>query len=397
MHRPVTVFLVVAVAAGNALAAESPASSEAAASPDAPTAAEAPTSPEYVRKLDEYVGRVIEMENTAEAHVEVARWCAENGMADRARVHWQEALFRDPDQAEAREARGFVKRGDTWYPVDEAPPPERKPDGPPGPSPGERRIEIARRVREIYRTLLDPADPERWRKGAVELLKVRDEVGAGPVAQILGTGAVEHRVLACRVLAGIPGDEATSYLLGFVLADEADEVHLEAMNGLATRLDERVVNQLAYAVSRGREETMQRAAHALGHYGSWDAVPALIANLRTPYYRTVYDTEIRYPPPIRGGAIPFVAGVRPIVGRHVVAQDPIIGYVTAGGVRIPEYEYPREVVVRKTVKEYHNQPIVREALVEITDQDFGYDQAAWRRWWRGRLPQRGPPPKVPLR
>lgn len=362
-------------------------------------ASDAPSSGplDHAQKVADYARKLIEMDDTAEAHVALAKWCADSGMSDRARVHWQEALYRDPDRAEAREAMGYVLRDGEWYRADVAPAKGSEPVESRETSRLERRSKIAERVQEIHRTLLDPSAPERWKQGAVEILRIRDEVGAGPVARIVGSGALEHRVLACRALAGIPGDEATSYLLGFLLADPADEVHLAALKGLHTRLDERVINQLVYALSRGREPTMNRAAHALGRYGAWDAVSALIANLRTPHYRTVYDREIRDPPPMRGAVIPFVVGVRPIVGRHVVAMDPIIGYVTAGGIRIPEYERPREVVVKKRVKEYHDQPVVREALVRITDQDFGYDQAAWRRWWRGRGPQGRPPPKVPLR
>jgi hypothetical protein len=351
-----------------------------------------PMSPEALEAEQQYVDRLIEMADTAAAHVEMAKWCASRGMADRAKVHWREALVRDPDQAEARAALGFVRRGDTWFPASasapEPPRPEASPE-PPGPSPGQRRLQIAADLRQIARTLLVPADPARWTQGAVKVLTIRDAAGAEPVARVLGAGGPEHRRLACQALAGIPGDEATSYLLGFLLADESPEVRQAALEGLRTRLDDRVVNQLVLAVARGRQETMQRAAHALGEYGVERAVPALIANLRIVAYRTVYEKELRYPPPVTVG-IPFVADVRPVVGRSVVAYDPVIGYVTPGGIRIPQYEFPQEVLVKKTERTYVEQPVVREALKAITGQDFGFDEAAWRRWHRqtGRAPSR---------
>lgn len=58
----------------------------------------------------EYTDRLLKMEDTAAGHVELAKWCEANDLADRARTHWQEALQRDPDCAEARAALGFVKR-----------------------------------------------------------------------------------------------------------------------------------------------------------------------------------------------------------------------------------------------------------------------------------------------
>jgi len=334
-----------------------------------------------VENEQQYANRLIDMDDTAAAHVALAKWCAERGMARRAQVHWQEALVRDPDSAEARAALGFVKRGGEWVRAADVPPeaPKPKPE-PSGPPPFEQRRAAAEEVREVARTLLLPTDPAKWSQGAVRILRLRDEAAAGPVAQILGVGGVEHRKLACQALAGIPGDEALSYLLGFLLADESKEVHDAALEALKDRADDRVIDQLIYALARGRPETMQRAAHALGALHVREAVPALIANLRIVEYRTVLERQIRYPPPIVGG-IAFVAGVRPVVGSHVVAFDPIIGYITAGGIRIPEYEHPQEVLVPKTQRRLVDVPIVHDALREVTDQDFGFDLAAWRRWY----------------
>jgi len=338
----------------------------------------APARPS-VETEQEYTDRLIAMDDSAASHVALAKWCAAHNLADRARVHWQEALVRDPDSAEARAALGFVRRKGEWVRPEQVPTPPAAP-GPQDPPFLERRKAAAEEVLKVMRTLLLPSDPDKWTQGAVRILMIRDEAAAGPIAQILGASGVEHRTLACRALAGIPGDEATSYLLGFLLADESREVHDAALAALKDRLDDRVVDQLIYALARGRPETMQRAAHALGVLGVREAVPALIANLRIVEYRTVLEREIQYPPPILGG-IAFVAGVRPVVGGHVVAYDPIIGYITPGGIRIPQYEQPQEVLVPKIQRNLVDVPVVRDALKAITDQDFGFDQAAWRRWY----------------
>ena len=54
-----------------------------------------------------YNDRLLAMDDSAPAHVELAKWCEQQGLADRALVHWQEALFRDPTNAEAKRALGL--------------------------------------------------------------------------------------------------------------------------------------------------------------------------------------------------------------------------------------------------------------------------------------------------
>jgi len=54
-----------------------------------------------------YNDRLLAMDDSAAAHVELAKWCEEKGLADRALVHWQEALSRDPENAEAKRALGL--------------------------------------------------------------------------------------------------------------------------------------------------------------------------------------------------------------------------------------------------------------------------------------------------
>jgi len=120
---------------------------------------------------------------------------------------------------------------------------------------------------------------------------------------------------------------------------------------------------------------MRRAAHALGELRAWEAVPALIANLKTVEYQTVLVKELRRPSAFVGMAIPYVADLRPVVVPGVVAYDPVIGYITPGG-----FGRPVEVTTRKTEAKLIEQPVVLEALKKITGQDLGYDDSIWRRW-----------------
>jgi tetratricopeptide (TPR) repeat protein len=50
---------------------------------------------------------------------ELARFCAAQGLPQKARALWKEVLRFDPDNAEARRALGFVRDGERWITLDE--------------------------------------------------------------------------------------------------------------------------------------------------------------------------------------------------------------------------------------------------------------------------------------
>jgi len=208
---------------------------------------------------------------------------------------------------------------------------------------------------------------------------IREPAAADPIARILGAGGVEVRMLACEALSQIPSDEALRFLLGFVVADESDAVHQAAVDGLKRRSESRLVEPLVYTVARAAPPLRARAADAIAQLGLHEAVPALIANLRGVVYETVLVPEVREPRGFFVGTlIPYVAYLRPVIARGVATYDPVIGYVGAGG---GASQAPETVLVPKTRREVVEQPFVLEALRRLSGEDFGYDQAAWRKWW----------------
>jgi len=52
----------------------------------------------------EYNERVLNMDDSAASHVELAKWCREHGLLDRAKAHLKSALVREPENAEAEAA-----------------------------------------------------------------------------------------------------------------------------------------------------------------------------------------------------------------------------------------------------------------------------------------------------
>jgi hypothetical protein len=334
--------------------------------------------------------RFLTVENTAEAHAALARWCQANGLPDKARVHWQETIFRDADHREARTALGFVRRNMEWVQASSAAPaPAAARAGvAEDPTLGRRRAEFTQQVQDTVRTLLGSMDPATQDQGRRRLLMIRDPAAVEPVGRILGAGDDEHRILACEILGQIPGDEAGRRLVKFVLADPSRPVYEAAVKALALRTDGRGLEMLLNALS-GSEEVLKRAAYALGEMREWRAADALVARLKTqePRVRT-YDAPRDTSLSGNSGAyffsgtvVTYVKDVEPVVAEGAVGWDPTIGTIPVGA--MVSVQNPR-VTIHRTIIEFVRQPVVREALQKITGQDFEFNSEAWRDYLRRR-------------
>jgi hypothetical protein len=319
-----------------------------------------------------YNDRLLAMDDSAAAHVELAKWCEEKGLAEQALVHWQEALFRDPTSAEAKRALGF----DSPVAAKAAEPSLAPPQDP---AFQERQRAYTDQIREIAWRYLVPTNEEAWAEGRRRILSMNDPAAVESLSRILSLGPVEHRLLEAEALAGIPGDEARQALVRMILTEKSETAFLAAIERLRTRADSDRVGPLLAALDAPTEARC-RAAYALGELRAESAIPALIAHLRAPEARTITVTERVEPMGMFSGTIiPYVANVRPIVSENAVAFDPVIGTI-GSGVSVGSTAGPQEVTVEKTKISLVEQPAVLEALKKITGQDFGYNLFQWRQW-----------------
>ena len=354
----------------------------------------------------EYTDRLLTVDDTAPAHVALAKWCDAVGLKDKARTHWQEALHRDADHKEARAALGFVRRGLAWVQATEAATAAPAPGAVQAQAPAmrdpdfaRRRGELTRRIRDISVQYLGTTDPERRREGREKILAIRDPAAAEPIVRILGAGNLEMRQLACEALGRIPGQEAARYLVKYVLTDPSRPLYEAAVKALASRTSERGLPQLLNALN-GSEKVLQRSAYALGEMREWRAVPALINHLRTqePRVKTYDaprekgagsgDTGAYF---FSGTVSTYVKDVEPVVAEGAVGWDPTIGSVPSGA--MISIGNP-SVRIHRTVIEFVRQPAVHEALKKITDEDFEFDTPAWRDWLRRRESDAGAATRV---
>jgi hypothetical protein len=309
-------------------------------------------------------------------------------LADRARLHWQEAITRDADCAEARAALGYVRRGIEWVKAPASPDApaagspqtaQDPPAAPPDPQFAERRRALASEIQDILIRYLSSADPQKRAAGRQRLLDMRDPAAAEPLARILSLGNEDTRRVACEALARIPSDEAARLLVRFVLSDESLEVQRAAVSALASRKDNRGLTQLANALN-GSERSLNRAAYALGEIGDLAAGPALIAHLRTP------ETKILKAPGsasasdrgaymFTGTVVTYIAGATPVIANGAVGWDLQIGAIPMGS--MVSIKNPR-VTIYRTVVEFVTRPAVHDALQKMLGEDHEYNPAEWR-------------------
>lgn len=71
---------------------------------------------------DIYLAKAIEADkaNKVDQYVELAQWCEEQGMIERAKDQYRNALKLEPDQAELRKKIGHIRAGDNWLSKEEA-------------------------------------------------------------------------------------------------------------------------------------------------------------------------------------------------------------------------------------------------------------------------------------
>jgi hypothetical protein len=320
--------------------------------------------------------------DTAEDQFALAIWCETHKLARQRRIHLQRVIELDPEHVQAREKLGFVRRDGKWMTPNELK--EAKglvKFGGRYVTPQERDIleqkkrqddeekEWHGRVR-MWKGWMTGRDPAKARLGEERLRSIDDPQAVEALVGHLGRDNAESmRILMCVILGAIPGDEATMELLKQCIIDVSSNVRWAAIDALAERDDPQATPALIGVLKSGDNVVIRRAADALGGLGDPAAVPALIDALVTKHKQVVVRQGGTS---FIGGQTPTVIDYEPVVAPGVVAFRPVIGYQPQGvGISAPS----QEVV---TVQVENDE--VRGALVQITKEDFGFNQTAWRAW-----------------
>lgn len=349
-------------------------------------------SVERVEKTDtplgEYDRRLADTPDTADGWFALAQWCEQHGLTAARTRHLKRVLELDADHAGARAALGYVRVGDVWVDGSRTTSqpaagsatsaPARGPDESP-----ERLIRSiqgrwAQRIRAIQQHQLEASFDRMVAAGRKQILEIRDPLAILPMARILSAGGYESRRVLAEALSQFTEDEATLNLTVLALTDEDAGIRRLCAVELAKRGDPRVGQQLREALRSDSDALIRNAARALEILRDPAAVPNLIDVLTVQRRKWVEVPVRRY---FGQYTRVFNTHTQVSFGGQSFTHEPTLGIdrgMTPGGVLLTPQWQERDVTVYRTA--------VLEALKAITGQNFGFEAAAWRRWYEEQSP-----------
>lgn len=188
--------------------------------------------------LEEYISKRDELMSRPQAHLILARWCANHQLTDRARAHYFGVLTNDPHNAEARKYLGHVLVGETWV--------------------SQVELESSRQnlrnnltkleqwvppLQEIVKQL-SSNDAATTRRALAELEAV-DTVAALPALELFASNVDDDLSQPLiRKIAGLKSREACEALVRIALAHTSNEVRQRTATAIAQYPKEFFVPQL---------------------------------------------------------------------------------------------------------------------------------------------------------
>ena len=197
------------------------------------------------------------------------------------------------------------------------------------------------------------------------LYEIEDPAGLAELTSLLASKQIELRRAAVTILGmkDVTSDDLPAALVDVVLNDPSDDIRTIAASALERVHTGVEIRKLLRALERNNRYQAGWAAIALGQLRDFRAVKPLIDELVV--YVTVPVETLQ-----TGAGKDYIAGWECKVARGAVGYQPIIKKL-GGGVR-----------VRGTRRAPTGNRDALDALVKITGRDFGYDQNAWRAWYK---------------
>lgn len=344
----------------------------------------------YVRIRDNYP-------DTAEGQWQLAEWCREHRLRDLREKHLRRVVQLDPDHETARRVlgyvhhegrwitreehmadRGFVRYRGRWVLSQEKALLEE-----------ERRRERASRKWfgkvKLWAAYVRDAELGKQQLGLRRLHEITDPAAIAALDGLLAADEDDRvRLLFVEVVADIDDFEATRLLVLHALEDSSDEVRWAAVDALVERQDPGALRMFVQALESRDNLRVRRAAVALGEMGDTSVVLDLVDALVT---RHRVATRAR-----RGTGIGFSVGSTGLSAGGDASQPGAglpFGAPVVGGMRLAAGN-PRKVLY----EDVENSEVLF-ALNELTGENFGYDQEAWRQFWADANRPDGPAPAVP--
>ncbi|HEV3164538.1 MAG TPA: HEAT repeat domain-containing protein [Isosphaeraceae bacterium] len=385
--------------------------------------------------LKDYLVKRDQTDSSAQAQYDLGLWCEHKKLLSFADLHYRQAAESDKNFAPAHKKLGHVQYADRWVTTDELKVAQglTKVKGKWVTQEEKAKIESdvvsvkergawQRRLKVLRNSLLF-GSTERRQDAETQLAAIQDPNAVQPLIQAFSEDPDDVRTFLVRIVAGIPGPEATSGLISRLLAEAEQSVRQATLEELARRDDPQVVTQLVKSLKSKNLAVVNRAAWALGNLNAVTTVPKLVPALVAVDERMIWvpsnsgssgggigvgftsSVSGNLPPPVGAvgpippalpGPVPVVgmSGYNPYYGASSVAVGP--GVVAFGGATYPMTTgsgfslstgsdggggpVVGSGMQPKMIRNTYQNIEVLNALHKLTGKNFGYDTDAWRHW-----------------
>lgn len=358
-------------------------------------------------KVEEYEVLARSVEDTLQAHWELAEWCREKNLDRQRAVHLEAVLTFDPDHRRAHYGlghtlvddqwltkeeyeqkkidEGFVKFEGKWVPADKLDSLQA--------SARRTKAELAwfSKVR-LWLNWATGNHPERAADGLANLRNITSSDAIPALVQFLGKSPhADVRTAYVEIVARIGGEKAVPSLATLAIRDGVKTIREKALEAIPDEHASLGQSILIRGLRDKQNFIVKRAAAALGRKGDQTAIPALIRSLVT-----THGYKIRVP--VQGYSFGSDGSFGGAGDRTGLPPEIALGLRTGRYDRVDIIPYPGNSAGATKVVPFQLSHQNQESLValrKLTEQDFGYDETRWLRWWNVERHQKTLAPDLP--
>ena len=316
---------------------------------------------------EEYEKRKAAATDDVEGNLALAQWCAENGMQNQKKAHYERVLELDPENQIARRGLGFKKMIDGQWRTSNDEMEEQGKVKYNGRWISKQEKELLEKQKaEKIKTSKMASEIKKWVKkigtraegdALTELESLRDPIAVPGILQVYETEKRPHvRKILIKCLGRIGNQAALNALLQISVDEKIEELRLSALDEVKPHKGPGVTEYYISRLSpkRSTHEQLNYAAYALGVLEDSSAVPALIQALETTHKFQVQTGN-------SNGQTSVGAGRSSTGGGGM-------GFGVGG----------KTITISKPMQN----PEVLESLKKLTGMNFYYDQPQWIRWYQ---------------
>lgn len=358
-------------------------------------------------KVEEYEVLVRTIEDTLEAHWEMAEWCRERNLDEQRAVHLEAVLKFDPEHRRAhyglghtldegewltkdeydqrRIDEGYVKFDGKWVPADQLDSLQA--------SAKRTKSELAwfSKVR-LWLNWATGNNSERAADGLANLKNITSPDAIPALIQFLGkSNHTDVRKAYVDIVTRIGGEKPVPSLATLAIRDDVKEIREQALEAIPDEHAALGQSILIRGLRDKQNMIVRRSAVALGRKGDQAAIPALIRSLVTTHG---YKIAV----PVQGYSFGSNGTFGGAGDRTGLPAEVAIGLRTGRYDHVDIIPYPGNSAGATKIVPFQLSHENQESLValrKLTGQDFAYDETRWLKWWNVDRHQKKLAPDLP--